>query len=105
MGDAGNPEYLEQLKCYKVLNMDNHDQLISKFKPYFDEIYSGPLMIAEKIILLNTNFALNIHGHIHVRENWEILYHFIKHGTKPFKYYDEDIDTIWADYHFITTIL
>lgn len=38
----------------------------------FDEVYEGPLMIAEKIILshepVNLPFALNIHGHDH--SNW-----------------------------------
>lgn len=69
LGDVGNPEYLNQLKCYKVLIMGNHDQSVEKFQSYFDEIYSGPLIIAEKIILshepLDIDWAWNIHGHDH----------------------------------------
>lgn len=78
LGDVGNPEYLNQLKCYKVLIMGNHDQSIEKFKPYFNEIYSGPLIIAEKIILshelLDINWAWNIHGHNH-NEDSQDKYH------------------------------
>lgn len=39
----------------------------------FDEVYEGPLMIGEKLILshepLNTPWAFNIHGHDHVGQN------------------------------------
>ena len=69
LGDVGNPEYLNKLKCRKVLIMGNHDQSSEKFKLYFNEIYSGPLMIAEKLIIshepLNINWAFKIHGHDH----------------------------------------
>lgn len=70
LGDVGNPEYLKQLKCRKVLIMGNHDVSITKFKPYFDEIYDGPLFIGEKILLSHEpidglDFCLNIHGHDH----------------------------------------
>lgn len=69
LGDVGNPEYLNQLKCYKVLIMGNHDQSKTKFEPYFDEIYGGPLMIGEKLILshepVDVPWAFNFHGHNH----------------------------------------
>ena len=69
LGDVGNPEYINQLKCYKVLIMGNHDQSAEQLKYYFDETYTGPLIIAKKILLshepLNVNWALNIHGHDH----------------------------------------
>jgi calcineurin-like phosphoesterase family protein len=47
----------------------------------FDEIYTGPLMIAEKLILShepipNLNWAMNIHGHIHNRHHKNDKYHF-----------------------------
>lgn len=78
LGDVGNPEYLNQLKCYKVLIMGNHDQSVEKFKPFFDEIYSGPLVISEKIILshepLDIDWAWNIHGHNHNKDS-ENKYH------------------------------
>lgn len=70
LGDVGNPEWLNQIKAYKVLIMGNHDQSATKFKPYFDEIYTGPLFIAEKILLshepiINGSTWFNIHGHDH----------------------------------------
>ena len=103
LGDVGNPEYMNQLKCYKVLIMGNHDQSVKKFKPYFNEIYPGPLMISEKIILSheplkNTTFALNIHGHDHNGKNWKLLYYYIKYGIKPFFYYDEEFDRMHIQY-------
>lgn len=76
LGDVGNPEYLKQIKSYKVLIMGNHDESASKFEEYFDEIYTGPLWIAEKLVLShepievrNTEtfmpVVVNIHGHNH----------------------------------------
>lgn len=81
LGDVGNPEYMNQIKGYKVLIMGNHDQTATKFEPYFDEIYTGPLMIAEKIILSHEpipdiTWALNIHGHVHCAEQDIDIYHF-----------------------------
>lgn len=70
LGDVGNPEWMSQIKAHKVLIMGNHDQTATKFEPYFDEIFTGPLMIAEKIILSHEpiegiDWAFNIHGHDH----------------------------------------
>ena len=70
LGDVGNPEWMAQIKAYKVLIMGNHDQSATKFKSYFDEIYTGPLFIAEKILLshepiINGSAWFNIHGHDH----------------------------------------
>ena len=120
LGDVGNPKYLSDIKCYKVLIMGNHDQSVSKFKikediidldqktpqeinyllktkridgifydcqhaPYikgcknnnlFNEVYTGPLMISNKLILSHEPICLelgitkipiafNIHGHDH----------------------------------------
>lgn len=79
LGDVGNPEYMNKLKCHKVLIMGNHDQSSEKFIPYFDEVYTGSLIIAEKIILshepLDINWAFNIHGHDHNKENKGDQYH------------------------------
>lgn len=74
LGDVGNPKWMEQIKAYKVLIMGNHDQSATKFKPYFDEVYTGPLFIAEKILLSHElinggNWWFNIHGHDHNKEN------------------------------------
>lgn len=71
LGDVGNPIWMKQIKAgYKVLLMGNHDQSIKKYEPYFDEIYQGPLFIAEKILLSHEpvyglSWCLNIHGHDH----------------------------------------
>ena len=70
LGDVGNPEYLKNVKGYKVLIMGNHDQSITKFQPYFNEVYAGPLFISDKIILshepiFGLSWCLNIHGHDH----------------------------------------
>lgn len=70
LGDVGNPEWMKQIKAHKVLVMGNHDVSITKFEPYFDEIFAGPVMIAEKLILSHEpiegiDWAFNIHGHDH----------------------------------------
>lgn len=70
LGNVGNPKWLEQIKAYKVLVMGNHDETATQFKPYFDEIYTGPVFIAEKILLshepiINGSAWYNIHGHDH----------------------------------------
>ena len=46
----------------------------------FDEVYEGPLMIGEKLILshepLNISWAMNIHGHCHDSRHINDNYHF-----------------------------
>ena len=70
LGDVGDASYLDKLKCYKVLLTGNHD-VLSKVVSHFDEVYNGPLFIADRIILSHEpiygleSFALNIHGHVH----------------------------------------
>lgn len=70
LGDVGNPDYLNELKSYKVLITGNHD-ILSKVASHFDEVYTGPLFIADRILLSHEpisgmeNFAVNIHGHDH----------------------------------------
>lgn len=70
LGDVGNADYVEQICAHrKVLLLGNHDAR-GKSKPYFDEIYAGPLFIAEKILLshepiIGLPWAVNIHGHDH----------------------------------------
>ena len=86
LGDVGNPEYLKDIKSYKVLIMGNHDETATKFEPYFDEIYTGPLWIAEKLVLSHEPLSLesgitrkpiafNIHGHDHSGEYYNDNYH------------------------------
>ena len=53
----------------KVLLLGNHDKT-GAYRDCFDEIYCGPLFIAEKILLSHEPvyglpWCLNIHGHDH----------------------------------------
>lgn len=69
LGDIGNIEYVRRLRGYKVLIMGNHDVGASKYTPYFNEVYEGPLFISDRILLshepIDFPFAFNIHGHDH----------------------------------------
>ena len=76
LGDVGDPEYMLDLKCHKVLIMGNHDQSIEKMEEVFDEVYSGPLWVSQKLVLSHEpltiqtwdtaqTVAFNIHGHDH----------------------------------------
>ena len=70
LGDVGDASYLDELKCYKVLITGNHD-VLSKVANHFDEVYTGPLFIADRLVLSHEplvgleNFVMNIHGHEH----------------------------------------
>lgn len=69
LGDVGDLEVMKKIRGYKVLIMGNHDTGATKYKEVFDEVYTGPVQINEKLILshepLECNWAFNIHGHIH----------------------------------------
>lgn len=104
LGDVGNPEWMKKIKGYKVLIMGNHDQSSEKFKDYFNEIYSGPLMIAEKIILSHEPvtlcagitgqpIAFNIHGHDHSGEYYNDDYH-INCASNIVNYYPTNLYSI-----------
>lgn len=68
LGDVGKADYLAELKAgKKILLLGNHDSK-GAYKDYFDEIYTGSLFIAEKILLSHEpvyglSWCLNIHGH------------------------------------------
>lgn len=68
-GDAGLPEYISQLKGYKILIKGNHEPGLENFQSIFDEVYEGCLIIHPHIILshepINFPYAYNIHGHNH----------------------------------------
>lgn len=70
LGDVGEASYLDELKCYKILITGNHD-ILSKVASHFNEVYNGPLFIADRILLSHEpiygleDIALNIHGHVH----------------------------------------
>ena len=69
LGDVGDVEWVKKLRGYKVLVMGNHDAGASNYKPYFNEVYEGALIVSEKLILshepIDFPYALNIHGHDH----------------------------------------
>jgi calcineurin-like phosphoesterase family protein len=72
LGDVGDIECARKLRGYKILIKGNHDLGLSNYEDVFDEVYGGPLMIGEKIILshepLDISWAFNIHGHTHCVE-------------------------------------
>ena len=85
LGDVGDLDYIKRLKCHKVLIMGNHDQSIEKMEEVFDEVYSGPLWISQKLVLSHEQIwshcfesaepiAFNIHGHDHNKGNKETKY-------------------------------
>ena len=80
LGDVGNPIYINKIKAHKkILILGNHDSR-GKYKQYFDEIYSGPLFVAEKILLSHEpiqglDWCLNIHGHDHCKSHIKDEYH------------------------------
>ena len=71
LGDVGNPDYFRSFKCYKVLLTGNHDSGVSNYLGIFDEVYEGPLFIADRILLSHEpiygleEICINIHGHEH----------------------------------------
>lgn len=97
LGDIGDVSYIKKIRGYKVLVMGNHDKGASNYKRVqkyiedydkgtveidlrmyriednhlFDEVYEGPLMINDRIILTHEPidflppFFYNIHGHDH----------------------------------------
>ena len=97
LGDVGDLDYIKRLKCYKVLIMGNHDQSIKKMEEVFNEVYSGPLWISQKIVLshepisikdmgLNLPIGINIHGHDHnatMYDNYHLNIVQNKYGYVP----------------------
>ena len=69
LGDIGDIEYAKKLRGYKVLVCGNHDVGHTKYAEVFDEIYAGPVFIADRLVLshepITLDFAFNIHGHNH----------------------------------------
>lgn len=72
LGDIGDIEWVRKLRGYKVLIMGNHDKGASNYEEVFDEVYDGPVMINNKIMLSHEPvvlpFIFNIHGHMHTDE-------------------------------------
>ena len=72
LGDVGDPYYISLIKARKkILILGNHDNK-HLCASYFSEVYSGPVFIADKILLSHEPvnglpWCLNIHGHDHSR--------------------------------------
>ena len=70
LGDIGDIEFAKKIRGHKWLICGNHDQGYTNYTDVFERVFSGPLMISEKIILshepLDINWAFNIHGHTHL---------------------------------------
>jgi calcineurin-like phosphoesterase family protein len=69
LGDVGDVEYIKKLRGYKVLICGNHDAGATNYEGIFDEVYTGPLIVGEKLLLshepVDIPWAFNIHGHDH----------------------------------------
>ena len=72
LGDVGNEMRLAQIKTeHIVLLTGNHDKGAKIYEPYCEEVYTGPLFVADRILLSHEpingleNFCTNIHGHCH----------------------------------------
>lgn len=72
LGDVGDGKWLDQIPAHnKILITGNHD-VLSKVSQYFTDIYTGPLFIADRILLSHEpiegleEIAMNIHGHDHM---------------------------------------
>ena len=80
LGDIGDIEYAHKIRGYKVLICGNHDVGHTVYNEAFDEVYSGPLMIGEKLLLshepVDIPWAFNIHGHIHDPKHKNDEHHF-----------------------------
>ena len=80
LGDCGSADFIRQLRGHKILIAGNHEPGLTAFESIFEEIYSGPVMIGEKLILShepipNLTWAFNLHGHNHASQSKD-KYHF-----------------------------
>lgn len=105
LGDLGDLNFIKKIKGYKVLIMGNHEKGASNYRRVqkyiedydkgtveidlrmyriednhlFDEVYEGPLMINDRLILSHEpiqtlpSYIFNIHGHDHSK--WFISDH------------------------------
>ena len=80
LGDVGNLEAMKKVRGYKVLIMGNHDSGKSNYLEVFDEVYQGPLIIGEKLILSHEPIDIvgmfNLHGHTHATTHKNDNTHF-----------------------------
>ena len=69
LGDVGDLEYMKKIRGHKILIAGNHEPGLEKYKEIFDEVYTGALIIGEKLILshepVDIPWVFDIHGHDH----------------------------------------
>lgn len=80
LGDVGDIEFAKKLRGYKVLICGNHDAGATNYEEVFDEVYTGPLMIGEKLLLshepMSLPWTVNFHGHDHAGTQRRGCYNF-----------------------------
>ena len=118
LGDVGDIEYVRKLRAgHKVLILGNHDRGVAHYKRIkevketiagetgavlkretisdnhlFDEVYSGPLMISDKILLSHEpiipcpDYIVNLCGHVHANRH--------KFKIKKHQYYNFCVEAI-----------
>ncbi len=93
LGDIGNEEMVRKIRGHKVLIMGNHDKGATRYFDIFDEVYEGPLFIAEKLVLshepIDLPFAVNIHGHEH---RYILRDHHLNVCAEHINYYPVNLD-------------
>ena len=69
LGDVGDLEYMKKIRGHKILIAGNHESGLEKYKEVFEQVFSGALIIGEKLILshepVDIPWAFDIHGHDH----------------------------------------
>lgn len=72
LGDVGDIEAMCKVRGYKVLICGNHDIGHTAYADVFNEIYTGALIIGEKLVLshepVDIPWLFNLHGHVHDRK-------------------------------------
>lgn len=69
LGDVGDLEYMKKIRGHKILIAGNHESGLEKYKEVFEQVFSGALIIGEKLLLshepIDVKWIFNLHGHNH----------------------------------------
>lgn len=69
LGDVGDLEYMKKIRGHKILIAGNHESGLEKYKEVFEQVFSGALIIGEKLLLshepIDAKWIFCIHGHNH----------------------------------------
>lgn len=79
LGDVGSLEVWDSIwkpnkRPHEVLITGNHDVGVEELRKHFDEVYTGPLFVSEKLVLSHEpiqglDWCMNVHGHDHNKRN------------------------------------